>query len=441
MPVASFPGRRDWGYESVFPYAPSLAYGTPDELKAFVDSAHGLRMMMFLDAVFNDFSPYRNLLGVYAPAFFCPDLENARGRANDFQKAEVRRCFTENAVYRLVEFRSDGLRFDAVHAIIYPDWRDETAAEIRTRLKRRRIVHLGLENNDNFASHMPMAFNAQWNDDMHHVLHVLLTGEADGYYRAYADRPAEMLARCLTEGFAYQGEPLPNRNGRPRGAPSADLPPVTFVSLLQNHDQIGNRALGERLTALTHPKSLGAAIALLLLCPQIPLIFMGEEEVSRSPFLFFTEHSEERAESVRGGRKKEFANIAGARADLPDSNSPATFERSAPQPDGQFGGDRRAFYRHLLTSRRDRLGPGLKAVEAIGPKAIGSAVAAQRALPNGCTLTIVCNLGSNSVDRLVETGRLLFESQQGDFDSLRRGTLFGRTTVGYIESRTHGVPR
>jgi len=178
-------------------------------------------MMVFLDVVYNHFGPEGSFITDYAPHFFQADTHTAWGRSIDFRRPQVRRFFTENAIYWLEEFRFDGLRFDAVHAITHPDWLDETASEIRARLGPRRSVHLVLENDDNVAEHMRDGFfNAQWNDDAHHVFHVLLTGETTGYYAAYAPRTAEKLARCLAEGFVYQGEPTPTRQGKPRGTPS-----------------------------------------------------------------------------------------------------------------------------------------------------------------------------------------------------------------------------
>src|SRR5215510_2682793 len=333
MPINDFPGRRNWGYDGVLPFAPDRAYGTPDELKALVDAAHAEGLMIFLDVVYNHFGPDGNYLGLYAPQFFRSDIATPWGAAIDFRRPEVRRFFTENALYWLMEYRFDGLRFDAVHAISEPDWLDEMAATVRRTVERGRHVHLVLENDGNAAGHLRCGFDAQWNDDAHHVLHTLLTGEADGYYTDYADRPADRLARCLAEGFAYQGEPSSYRNGRPRGSPSADLPPTAFVSFLQNHDQIGNRPFGDRLTQSVDPAALQAAIALQLLCPQIPLVFMGEEGASPAPFLFFTDHHGELAKAVRDGRRREFAEFKGfhdgEQAELiPDPNAPETFEAS-----------------------------------------------------------------------------------------------------------------
>jgi len=269
-----------------------------------VDAAHGLGLMIFLDVVYNHFGPDGNYLGAYAPAFFRNDRHTPWGSAIDFGRREVRRFFTENALYWLMEYRFDGLRLDAVHAIGAPDWLDELAAEVRATVEPGRHVHLVLEHDGNAAHHLRNGFDAQWNDDAHHVLHVLLTGEADGYYADYADRPAERLARCLAEGFAYQGEPSAYRKGELRGAPSADLPPTAFVLFLQNHDQIGNRPFGDRLTTHAQAEAIEAAVALQLLCPQIPLIFMGEEGASTTPFLYFTDHHGELARAVREGRRR-----------------------------------------------------------------------------------------------------------------------------------------
>ncbi|MGB6286245.1 MAG: malto-oligosyltrehalose trehalohydrolase, partial [Xanthobacteraceae bacterium] len=258
MPIAEFPGARNWGYDSTLLFAPESSYGTPNQLKALIDAAHEHDLMIFLDVVYNHFGPDGNYLGAYAPKMFRSDATTPWGPAIDFRLREVRRFFTENALYWLIEYRFDGLRFDAVHAITESDWLDEMAAEVRARI-RDRNVHLVLENDDNTASHLAGDFDAQWNDDGHHVLHALLTGEYQGYYRDYGNNPAALLARCLKEGFAYQGERSPHRGGKPRGTPSADLPPTAFVLFLQNHDQIGNRAFGERLTQLAHPQALEAA--------------------------------------------------------------------------------------------------------------------------------------------------------------------------------------
>jgi maltooligosyltrehalose trehalohydrolase len=396
MPVAEFPGARNWGYDGVLPFVPESAYGTPDELKALVDRAHELGLMMFLDVVYNHFGPDGNYLALYAPQFFRDDIRTPWGAAIDFRRAPVRRFFIENALYWLDEFRFDGLRFDAVHAISGPDWLDEMASAVRGSLPAERHVHLVLENDDNAASHLRRDFDAQWNDDIHHVLHALLTGERDGYYGDYADAPAERLARALREGFIYQGEKSPHRQDRSRGTSSADLPPTAFVAFLQNHDQTGNRALGERLTVLAHEDALKAAVALVLLSPQIPLIFMGDEIGSRAPFLYFTDHGPELADAVRKGRREEFAAFVGhAKAELPDPNAPETFEASRPETNAPRADKWRGFYRELLALRRERLMPHLAGARAVDAKAIGAAsVVAEWRLGNAARLVIASNLGN-----------------------------------------------
>jgi maltooligosyltrehalose trehalohydrolase len=418
MPITEFPGARNWGYDGVLPFAPEHSYGSPDDLKALVDAAHDLDLMIFLDVVYNHFGPDGNYLPICAPEMFRNDVTTPWGPAIDFRRKDVRRFFTENALYWLIEYRFDGLRFDAVHAITEPDWLDEMAAEVRAAVGQERQVHLVLENDLNTASHLARDFDAQWNDDGHHVFHVLLTGERDGYYQDYANDAAARLARCLKEGFIYQGEPSTHRNGEPRGTPSADLPPTAFVLFLQNHDQIGNRAFGERLTALADPAALEAAIALQLLCPQIPLVFMGEEQASRAPFLFFTDHNEELAKAVREGRRREFAGFPQfsdpkSLARIPDPNAIATFERSKPVADPARGRDRERLYQRLLELRRTQIVPRLPGTHAVDAKAVGdAAVIARWRMGDGSLLVVASNLGAATVDIPQQPGQLMFASSE-----------------------------
>jgi maltooligosyltrehalose trehalohydrolase len=442
MPINDFPGQRNWGYDGVLPFAPDAAYGTPDELKALVDAAHAHGLMILLDVVYNHFGPDGNYLGGYAPNFFRQDIATPWGAAIDFRLPEVRRFFIENALYWIMEYRFDGLRLDAVQAISEADWLDEMAAEIRATIEAKRQVHLVLEHEGNVASHLRGDFDAQWNDDAHHVLHVLLTGENEGYYADYADDPAVRLARCLAEGFDYQGELSPHRGGKPRGTRSADLPPTAFVLFLQNHDQIGNRALGERLTVLADPAALEAAIALQMLCPQIPLMFMGEEEASRSPFQFFCDHREELAEAVREGRRREFAKFTAfadpaMRETLPDPCAEETFARSVPRPDPQGGQARRDLYRRLLAVRHAEIVPRLPHAGSVGAEALGpAAVVARWRMGDGTLLTLVTNLGRAPVALQAPGGRLLFESTTGAADSVASGRLPARSTVARLEGGT-----
>ncbi|KAK0351416.1 hypothetical protein LTR94_025036, partial [Friedmanniomyces endolithicus] len=255
MPLAAVSGTRNWGYDGVLPYAASNAYGSLEELKDLIDKAHGLGLMVLLDVVYNHFGPDGNYLPIYAPDFFHHERNTPWGGAIAFDREPVARFFIDNARYWIEEFRFDGLRLDAVHAIADNGFLDRLACELRQAVPDRQL-HLILENETNDPDRLERGYDAQWNDDFHNVLHVLLTGETHGYYAAFADKPEERLARCLSEGFIYQGEAM--HGGRARGAPSAHLPPTAFVAFLQNHDQVGNRALGERLTRLVAPDRLMA---------------------------------------------------------------------------------------------------------------------------------------------------------------------------------------
>ncbi|WP_295137516.1 malto-oligosyltrehalose trehalohydrolase [uncultured Reyranella sp.] len=438
MPINDFPGKRNWGYDGVLPYAPDRSYGTPDELKGLVDSAHGLGLMMFLDVVYNHFGPDGNYLSAYAPQFFRDDIATPWGAAIDFRRPEVRRYFTENALYWLNEYRFDGLRFDAVHAISEADWLDEMAAEVRRSAEPGRQVHLVLEHDGNVADHLRRDFDAQWNDDAHHVLHALLTDENDGYYADYADKPAKRLARALAEGFVYQGDPSAYRNGETRGTPSSDLPPTSFVLFLQNHDQIGNRPFGDRLTERVEPDLLEAAIALQLLCPHVPMIFMGEEDAATSPFLYFTDHAGDLAEAVREGRRREFAGFKGfapgeGTSSIPDPNEPTTFERSRLVPDAERGTGRHRLYRELLGIRREWLVPRLEGTGSLGASSVEpSTVVARWRLGDGATLVLASNLGREPAQIERVDGDLLYESRPGAADAARGGRISGATTVALM---------
>jgi maltooligosyltrehalose trehalohydrolase len=344
MPIADFPGRRNWGYDGVLPYAPDSSYGTPVDLKALIQSAHAKGLMVFLDVVYNHFGPEGNYLHVYAPQFFTKRHHTPWGDAINFDGPEsrtVRDFFIWNAIYWLEEYHFDGLRLDAVHAIVddsKPDFLSELAQTIRHRFGEKRQIHLILENDDNAAHFLRRSeekrielYNAQWNDDFHHALHVLLTRESDGYYADYS-QPAENLCRCLTEGFAYQGDYSAFQNRR-RGEPSAGLPPSAFVSFLQNHDQVGNRAFGERIGQIAQPEAVKAATEILLLAPFPPLLFMGEEFAATTPFLYFCDFGGGLAEAVTEGRRNEFARFRKfsspqARTQIPDPNAEKTFVQS-----------------------------------------------------------------------------------------------------------------
>ena len=410
MPLAQFPGERNWGYDGVLPYAPQASYGTPEQLKHLIDSAHEHGLAVILDVVYNHFGPDGNYLGQYAQGFFREDVHTPWGAGIDFDRREVRDFFLDNALMWLLEYRFDGLRLDAVHAIDNPDFLKELAQRVRQQVDIGRHVWLVLENEFNQANLLEHDFDAQWNDDGHNALHVLLTGETDAYYSDFAADTTAKLARCLGEGFIYQGDTT--RHGHTRGEPSAHLPPSAFVLFLQNHDQIGNRALGERLHQLCSPQALAAATALLLMSPMIPLMFMGDEVNASEPFLFFTDHHGELAEAVREGRRNEFADFAAfhdpeRRERIPDPNALPTFQRSAPTFTDH---PHTRLYRQLLSLRHRHIVPHLPGSVALGAQVLADgAVSARWRLGDASLLQIDLNLSATALDHPA-SAHLLFET-------------------------------
>jgi maltooligosyltrehalose trehalohydrolase len=384
MPVAEFAGRRGWGYDGVLPFAPESSYGTPEDLKRLVAAAHARGLMVLLDVVYNHFGPEGNYLHRYASAFFNDRVHTPWGAAINFDgpnSRTVREFFIHNALYWVEEFRVDGLRLDAVHAM-HDRSRlfiaDAVARALRNGPGRQRHVHLVLENDQNDAARLarrangaPRHASAQWNDDVHHALHVIATGEHDGYYADFAAEPQRLFGRALAEGFAFQGDVSAWRGGAPRGTSSAHLPPLAFVNSAQTHDQVGNRALGERIGVLAERRqrtaALRALIACVLLAPAVPMLFMGEEYAADTPFLYFCNFEGDLARAVTEGRRKEFARFAAfadpsAREAIPDPNDEATFHRSKLDWAGRDTAQHRewlAFYSHLLGLRRQHLVPWL----------------------------------------------------------------------------------
>ncbi len=413
MPVADFPGRRGWGYDGVLPYAPDAAYGAPHELKSLVSAAHGRGLAVMLDVVYNHFGPEGNYLGRYAPQFFTERHQTPWGAAINFYgeaSRTVRDFFVHNTLFWLEEYHLDGLRYDAVHAI-----RDGGSPHILTEIARAaragpghgRPIYLVLENVANEARFLgapgaPETFDAQWNDDFHHCLHVILTGESDGYYEDYIDRPRALLCRCLAEGFAYQGE-VSRIERRARGERSSSLPLTAFVNFLQNHDQIGNRALGERIgTLVSEEQALRAAVAVLLLAPSPPLLFMGEECAAPQPFPYFCDFGPDLAAKVREGRRREFSlferfRAPGALEELPDPTDAAT-ARAAHLPWTRNLDARQArtldLYRRLLALRRRAIVPLIPRIRSRTCRELDAngAFAVEWTLTDGTTLRLLSNL-------------------------------------------------
>lgn len=418
MPLAECPGGRNWGYDGVQLFAPEGAYGTPDDLKALIDAAHARGLMVFLDVVYNHFGPDGNYLHAYAPGFFTERHKTPWGAAINFDGARsrpVRDFMIHNALYWLEEYRIDGLRLDAVHAIIddsSPHILEELARRVRDGAGRDRHVHLVLENEANSARFLaraggePRLHTAQWNDDYHHAAHVLATGESGGYYIDFAGDPVAGLCRALAEGFIYQGDPSRLRGGERRGEVSRHLPPPAFVNFLQNHDQIGNRAFGERLTVLAPPERVEALLTVTLLAPSVPMLFMGEEWGETNPFAFFTDFDGDLADAVREGRRREFAAFPEfadpeRRARIPDPNAAETFARSRIDWDKvtqEPFASRLALVRRLLRLRAERIAPLLPG--AGGGKVLwreGTGFSIAWTLAGGARLTLAANLGDDAV--------------------------------------------
>jgi malto-oligosyltrehalose trehalohydrolase len=430
MPIADFPGRWNWGYDGVLLFAPDSTYGRPEDLKALVDAAHSRGLAVLLDVVYNHFGPDGNYLPAYSP-IFTEQHQTSWGAAVNFDgdgSPTVRAMIVDNALYWLTEFSLDGLRLDAVHAIV-DDSREHILNEIARRVRAsvgNRHVHLILENEDNQASRLrrgadgkPEGFTAQWNDDLHHVLHTAASGESAGYYAEYAGN-TEMLGRALAEGFAFQGEVMRYR-GSARGEPSAGLPPEAFIAFIENHDQVGNRALGDRLNGFASSEAVRAIVAVYLLAPQIPMIFMGEEWAAAQPFPFFCDFTGDLAESVRKGRRAEFAKF-------PEFQDPAQRER-IPDPtaretflSAKLGWDEAAhgfhaewlsFYRRLLSLRRAEIIPRLRGMQGNSGRyqVLGAgAVMVHWTLGDGSRLSLAANLSGEAA-----AGNLGCAVSAGDF--------------------------
>ncbi len=458
MPVAEFPGNRDWGYNGALPFAPDSSYGSPNDLKYLVQSAHAKGLMVFLDVVYNHFGPEGNYLHLYAPPFFTNKHQTPWGEAINFDGDNshwVRQFFIHNALYWLEEFHFDGLRLDAVHSIFdetHPDILEEMAEAVRSLVGESRHVHLILENDRNASRYLERdsdgkasLYVAQWNDDFHHALHVLLTGETQGYYVDYTNHPLRHLCRCLCEGFAYQGEISAYRNGKTRGDPSGHLPPLAFVSFLQNHDQVGNRALGERVYELAPTQAVQTAIALLLLAPFPPLLFMGQEWGSRQRFAFFCNFEPNLAELVSEGRRREFSQFPEfadleSRMLIPDPTAETTYRQSLLDWNTactEEGREWLEFHRKLLAIRSLEIAPRLTGIQG-GNAAfhlIGDhAITVHWRLGDGSDLHLAANLGPTPCSTIdMPQGRLLFTTFESSNATPITQTLPGWSVVWMLQ--------
>jgi malto-oligosyltrehalose trehalohydrolase len=421
LPVSQFGGNRGWGYDGVLLYAPHSAYGSPDDFKAFVDAAHGHGLSVVLDIVLNHFGPEGNYLPLLAPEFFHKERMTPWGAGIAYDVDAARRYIVEAPLYWLQEYHLDGLRFDAIDQI------EDTSSthaliEIAERIRREitdRPIHITTEDSRNVTflhprdkqGHAPL-FTGEWNDDFHNAIHVFATGETHAYYQDFAEVPEKLIARILTEGFAYQGEISP-QSGQRRGVPSAAQPPVAFVDFIQNHDQVGNRAQGDRLITLAGADRTKVLLATLLLSPHIPLMFMGEEYGETNPFLFFTDFHGDLANAVREGRAREFTGHAGHDDSVPDPNAEETFNRSKldwSKLESEEGKAWLAFTQQLLALRQRHIVPLLATAGGHSGKVLKTAkgfIAVSWQFPQG-ELSLALNISKQAQPLPTMPGKTLF---------------------------------
>mgnify|MGYP001955876108 CR=1 FL=1 len=459
LPVAEFGGRRGWGYDGVLLYCPHGVYGGHRGLKRLVDAAHERGLMVFLDVVYNHFGPDGNYIPSYLPDFFQSEIHTPWGPAIAYDEPAVRDFMIENALYWLEEYRIDGLRLDAIDSI-----HDTTDTPLVEELAKRvraafpdRHVHLTSEDERNITRYIERGadgsipiVSGEWNDDFHHAAHVLATNDREGYYIDYEFDTVEQIATALATGFVYQGEHSPHRD-RDVGETSDHLPPTAFVNFLQNHDQIGNRAFGDRLRSLSSARAFDCLQALLLLGPQIPLMFQGDEFGDCHSFCFFTDFDGELGAAVSRGRKAEFAKFSAfedphAQEVFPDPNAESTFLTSRLEwslKERPVNRRRLQVTQELLAARRDHLFPLLADAPGGTGKALvdGRAMIVSWELAPGRFYHCFANLddapwdiGEDFDPGLLEGATEVFANHGGTFDDLRDGRMRG-FSVGFMLGR------
>ncbi len=405
MPVAEFPGGRNWGYDGVQLYAPESSYGGPDGLRRLVDAAHRNGLAVVLDVVYNHVGPEGNYLGACGP-YFTEKYRTPWGSAVNYDDAdsdEVRRFVVENALYWVTEFHIDALRLDAIHGIFDFGARhllEEVGTRVReqARLLGRTAVVIGESDLNDPRVVRPVerggwALDAHWSDDLHHAIHAELTGEQKGYYSDFGG--VERIAKALRDRYVYDGRHSSHRRRR-HGAPATDVSAEHFVVCIQNHDQVGNRAAGERFGELLPIEDQRLAAALLLLSPYVPLLFMGEEFGETNPFQYFVSHGDEKlVEAVRSGRRKEFEAFGWA-DEVPDPQAEDTFRRSKldwTKLDRSPHRELHALYRELLRLRREEpaLRPGAAKVR-VEHAGGGAPIVVELVPDDGAALVAVFNL-------------------------------------------------
>lgn len=446
LPVGQFPGERGWGYDGVGHYAPHWAYGTPDDLKAFVDAAHAHGIALYLDVVYNHFGPEGNHVPRYAPGFFLTERETPWGVALDFTRKPVRRYFIDNALHWLEHYRFDGLRFDATHEI-YDASEEHVLSEIVREARGRfpdRHIHLIAEGQRHrwgmvsYRAARPLLYDTGWNDHFHQALNVIVTGEAGGYYADFADDPESGLALAM-EG-RRPGARSPREMVGEADYAEAHWPPQAFMNFLQNHDQVGNRAFGDRLWTRIDPPMARILTALLLLSPQIPLLFMGDEYGETNPFMFFADYTGELGEAVREGRRSEAENFGSlAPGDketaLPDPLAASTFDASKldwSRPGSQRGKERLALHRELISLRRRHIVPLLAAREPVEGKVVKAeqGILAMDWRFTGATLQLRARLSPGSAELPGATGRIIWFDSPEAIENGPEITVAIRTSEG-----------
>ncbi len=454
LPIAQFGGQRGWGYDGVLLYCPHDVYGGPEGLKRLVDAAHERGLMVFLDVVYNHFGPDGNYIPAYIPEFFHQEIMTPWGAAIAYDEKPVRDFMIENALYWLTEYRIDGLRLDAIDSI--KDTTDvplvkELSARVREVLGDRH-VHITTEDDRNITWHIEREadgsighVSGEWNDDFHHTAHAMATHEQEAYYRDYDPKSAEQMATALATGFVFQGDDSQHR-GKKVGTSSAHLPPTAFVNFIQNHDQVGNRAFGDRLRSLASARIYDCLQAILLLSPQIPLMFQGDEFGDCNSFCFFTDFDGELASAVSKGRKKEFRKFAAfedeeAAEVFPDPNHERTFEISRldwNQLVHPVQRRRLQVTTKLLQIRRDILMPLLDGAQGD----CGSALVDERSfvvsweLQPGQFYHLFANLSDETweiedglLTDAVDAADIVYSNHKSAPDRLREGSLPAMTTI------------
>jgi maltooligosyltrehalose trehalohydrolase len=435
MPVAQFPGERNWGYDGAYLFAPQNSYGGPDGLKRLINACHQKGLAVILDVVYNHLGPEGNYLGEYGP-YFTDRYKTPWGPAVNFdgsESDEVRKFVIDNVLYWVTEYHIDGLRIDAIHGIfdfsaqhILDEIRESVHQQAR-RLGRQIVVIAESDLNDvrviNPPSKGGYGLDAQWNDDFHHCLHTLLTGEQNGYYQDFGD--LSQMAKAIGEGFVYSGQYSPYRKRR-HGSPSKHLLPTRFVVFSQNHDQVGNRMQGDRLTTLVPLEALKLAAGIVLLSPNIPLLFMGEEYGEEAPFQYFVSHSDRGLiEAVRKGRMEEFSSFQWE-GEIPDPQDQMTFIRSKINLDLRLHEKNNTlfeFYGMLIKLRKER--PSLSCLDKKGMQVRGFEKERVLLVQRECKGDrLICIFNFNQKPIKIETGiekgtwQKIFASASDEWDGM-----------------------